>query len=237
MDACVHARVLGPNGLVRRMVRAAATTATARPLTAADAAPAIPTHPGALHCTRAPWPPLNHLTRTPEPPNPAPRAWPPACLQGVFVVERPGLREFLEELAAFAEVIIYTAGARLRVSDHDRVRARASAPAPSARASAAAAACSSSSSTHSERRVRRCACTPPPPPPFVCFVRAGLEDYARPIIDAIDPSGKLLAGRIYREGTLRTDYYQCVKVRVGGELGVGKGFATPHTAIHTSTAS
>lgn len=30
---------------------------------------------------------------------------------GVFVVERPGLTEFLEELATFAEVIIFTAGA------------------------------------------------------------------------------------------------------------------------------
>jgi len=68
--------------------------------------------------------------------------------QGVFVVERPGLREFLEELSAFAEVIIFT---------------------------------------------------------------AGLEDYARPIIDAVDPSGRLFAGRIYREGTLKTEYYQCVK--------------------------
>jgi hypothetical protein len=32
------------------------------------------------------------------------------CVQGVFVVERPGLPEFLHQLAAFAEVIIYTAG-------------------------------------------------------------------------------------------------------------------------------
>ncbi|KAG2422865.1 hypothetical protein HXX76_015697 [Chlamydomonas incerta] len=67
---------------------------------------------------------------------------------GVFVVERPGLTEFLEELASFSEVIIFT---------------------------------------------------------------AGLEDYAKPIIDAIDPTGRLFAHRIYREGTLRTDYYQCVK--------------------------
>ncbi len=34
--------------------------------------------------------------------------------QGVFVVERPGLSEFLEQLAAFAEVIIFTAGACVR---------------------------------------------------------------------------------------------------------------------------
>ncbi|KXZ54403.1 hypothetical protein GPECTOR_5g59 [Gonium pectorale] len=77
---------------------------------------------------------------------------------GVFVVERPGLREFLEELAAFAEVIVFT---------------------------------------------------------------AGLEDYAAPIIDAIDPRGELFAHRIYREGTLRTDYYQCVKdmARLHRDLG------------------
>ncbi|EFJ42365.1 hypothetical protein VOLCADRAFT_36131, partial [Volvox carteri f. nagariensis] len=76
---------------------------------------------------------------------------------GVFVVERPGLQEFLEELASFAEVVIFT---------------------------------------------------------------AGLEDYAKPIIDALDPSGKLFAHRIYREGTLRTEFYQCVKdmARVGRDL-------------------
>lgn len=68
--------------------------------------------------------------------------------QGVFVVERPGLSEFLEELSQFAEVIIFT---------------------------------------------------------------AGLEDYAKPIIDAIDPHGRFFVDRIYREGTLRTEYYQCVK--------------------------
>jgi hypothetical protein len=33
--------------------------------------------------------------------------------QGVFVVERPGLPEFLHQLAGFAEVIIYTAGGLL----------------------------------------------------------------------------------------------------------------------------
>ncbi|GLI62617.1 hypothetical protein VaNZ11_005280 [Volvox africanus] len=76
---------------------------------------------------------------------------------GVFVVERPGLREFLEELSSFAEVVIFT---------------------------------------------------------------AGLEDYAKPIVDALDPRGNLFAHRIYREGTLRTEYYQCVKdmARVGRDL-------------------
>lgn len=30
---------------------------------------------------------------------------------GVFVVERPGLQDFLRDLAAFTEVVIFTAGA------------------------------------------------------------------------------------------------------------------------------
>jgi RNA polymerase II subunit A small phosphatase-like protein len=67
---------------------------------------------------------------------------------GVFVVERPGLTEFLEIVSSFAEVLIYT---------------------------------------------------------------AGLEDYAKPIIDVIDPLNRFFAGRIYREGTVKTEYYQCVK--------------------------
>ncbi|KAI8462493.1 MAG: hypothetical protein J3K34DRAFT_462905 [Monoraphidium minutum] len=67
---------------------------------------------------------------------------------GVFVVERPGLPEFLLELAAFAEVVVFT---------------------------------------------------------------AGLREYAEPIIDAIDPSRALFAARVYREGTTRSDHYQCVK--------------------------
>lgn len=37
---------------------------------------------------------------------------------------------------------------------------------------------------------------------------AGLEEYARPIIDAIDPEGTTISHRLYREATLRTDYYQ-----------------------------
>lgn len=68
--------------------------------------------------------------------------------QGVFVVERPGLQEFLECLSSFSEIVVFT---------------------------------------------------------------AGLEEYARPIIDAIDPEDQFFAGRIYREGTLRTEFYQCVK--------------------------
>lgn len=39
----------------------------------------------------------------------------------------------------------------------------------------------------------------------------GLEEYASPIIDAIDPDNAYITARIYREGTTRTDYYQCVK--------------------------
>ncbi|KIZ04779.1 hypothetical protein MNEG_3173 [Monoraphidium neglectum] len=76
---------------------------------------------------------------------------------GVFVVERPGLTDFLAELAAFAEVVVFT---------------------------------------------------------------AGLQEYAAPIIDAIDPGSKYVAARVYREGTTRTDHYQCVKDmrRVGRAL-------------------
>jgi Dullard-like phosphatase family protein len=77
--------------------------------------------------------------------------------QGVFVVERPGLRQFLAELASFAEVLVFT---------------------------------------------------------------AGLEDYAKPIIDAIDPDQSLHKIRIYREGCVKTEFYQCVKdmARVNRDL-------------------
>lgn len=67
---------------------------------------------------------------------------------GVFVVERPGLDAFLQELADMAEVVVFT---------------------------------------------------------------AGLEEYAKPIIDAIDPDDRYFSGRIYREGTVKTEFYQCVK--------------------------
>lgn len=40
---------------------------------------------------------------------------------------------------------------------------------------------------------------------------AGLEEYAAPIIDAIDPTGKLIAGRLYRPACKRTKHHQCVK--------------------------
>jgi RNA polymerase II subunit A small phosphatase-like protein len=39
----------------------------------------------------------------------------------------------------------------------------------------------------------------------------GLEEYAAPIIDAIDPTRELIAARIYRDGTTKTEHYQCVK--------------------------
>ena len=76
---------------------------------------------------------------------------------GVFVVERPGLRAFLEALAGFAEVVIFT---------------------------------------------------------------AGLREYAEPIVDAIDPSRGLVAARLYREATARSEHYQCVKdmARLGRPL-------------------
>lgn len=62
----------------------------------------------------------------------------------------------------------------------------------------------------------------------VCCRPVGLEDYASPIIDAIDPQGRFFSGRIYRGGTLRTEHYQCVKdmARLNRDLKVG----TPHCA-------
>ena len=72
----------------------------------------------------------------------------PLNVDGVFVLERPGLREFLTSLAEVAEVVIFT---------------------------------------------------------------AGLEDYARPILDAIDPEGTFFAARLYRPATVGSKYYQCVK--------------------------
>ncbi|KAF8072557.1 PSR2 [Scenedesmus sp. PABB004] len=66
---------------------------------------------------------------------------------GVFVVERPGLGQFLAQLAQVAEVVVFT---------------------------------------------------------------AGLEDYASPIIDAIDPAGTI-SGRLYRGACTRTPHHQCVK--------------------------
>jgi hypothetical protein len=47
-------------------------------------------------------------------------------------------------------------------------------------------------------------------PSFGCGC-AGLEEYAAPIIDAIDPTGKLIAGRLYRPACKRTPHHQCVK--------------------------
>jgi len=49
----------------------------------------------------------------------------------------------------------------------------------------------------------------------------GLKEYAEPIIDAIDPCNALIAARVYREGTTRTEHYSCVKdmARVGRRLG------------------
>jgi RNA polymerase II subunit A small phosphatase-like protein len=54
----------------------------------------------------------------------------------------------------------------------------------------------------------------------VVVFTAGLKEYASPILDAIDPSGALIAARVYRDGTTRTPYYQCVKdlARLGRPL-------------------
>jgi len=76
---------------------------------------------------------------------------------GVLAVERPGLRTFLEELAGFAEVVLFT---------------------------------------------------------------AGLPDYAAPIIDRLDPGGALFSARLYREATVTSPTYSCVKdlSRLGRDL-------------------
>jgi RNA polymerase II subunit A small phosphatase-like protein len=40
---------------------------------------------------------------------------------------------------------------------------------------------------------------------------AGLEEYASPIIDSIDPGNKYISGRLYRPATMRTSHHQCIK--------------------------
>uniref|UniRef100_A0A7S1X6P0 Protein-serine/threonine phosphatase n=1 Tax=Tetraselmis chuii TaxID=63592 RepID=A0A7S1X6P0_9CHLO len=67
---------------------------------------------------------------------------------GVLVVERPGLREFLAELSAFAEVVLFT---------------------------------------------------------------AGLPDYAAPIIAHLDPKGTIFSGCLFRQATVKSEHYSCVK--------------------------
>jgi RNA polymerase II subunit A small phosphatase-like protein len=46
---------------------------------------------------------------------------------------------------------------------------------------------------------------------LVSAIAAGLEEYAKPIIDTIDPTGKLISGRLYRPACKRTPHHQCVK--------------------------
>ena len=76
---------------------------------------------------------------------------------GVLVVERPGLRRFLEELSSFAEVVLFT---------------------------------------------------------------AGLPEYADPIIQHLDPDGRIFRHRLFREATVKSDHYPCVKdlSRLGRDL-------------------
>ena len=40
---------------------------------------------------------------------------------------------------------------------------------------------------------------------------AGLEDYAKPIVGALDPDGTLFTACLYRPATVESKYYQCVK--------------------------
>lgn len=88
--------------------------------------------------------------------------------QGVFVVERPGLQPFLEELSQFAEVVIFT---------------------------------------------------------------AGLEDYAKPIIEALDPQNRFFSACIFREGTVKTSYYQCVKDMVHTGRSLSRTLLVDDTAL------
>lgn len=72
----------------------------------------------------------------------------PLNVNGVFVVERPGLGEFLRALAEFSEVVLFT---------------------------------------------------------------AGLEDYAKPIVAALDPDGTIFSACLYRPSTVESVHYPCVK--------------------------
>lgn len=43
------------------------------------------------------------------------------------------------------------------------------------------------------------------------YVPAGLEEYAAPIIEAIDPTGTLISDCLYRPACTRTAHHQCIK--------------------------
>eukprot|EP00879_Flechtneria_rotunda_P009513 GHRR01009957.1.p1 GENE.GHRR01009957.1~~GHRR01009957.1.p1 ORF type:complete len:595 (+),score=267.24 GHRR01009957.1:898-2682(+) len=45
----------------------------------------------------------------------------------------------------------------------------------------------------------------------VVVFTAGLEEYAAPIIDAIDPDKNLILDRLYRPACMRTQHHQCIK--------------------------
>lgn len=42
-------------------------------------------------------------------------------------------------------------------------------------------------------------------------LHSGFEDYAKPIIDAIDPQREFIKHTLFRDSTLATEHYQCVK--------------------------
>lgn len=127
---------------------------------------------------------------------------------GVFVVERPGLGDFLHRLAAFAEVRMAwcwlgacgaaglnrqsSSAAELSTVFHDKVAAL--------------------------RPVIDS--TPPPvcPPAQVVLFTAGLEDYAAPICDAIEARYPgAFHHRLYRPATVACEAYPCVKVGLNGQ--------------------
>jgi hypothetical protein len=143
---------------------------------------------------------------------------------GVFVVERPGLQEFLVELTSFAEVVIFTAGeqpaaclvhgtgcnSRVVCCLSVRLLNRAVRQADvdvlltggAKGTGMMTGVCHCVHMWYSVAWLLMLSCVPPP---------AGLEDYARPIVEAIDPQGSVFSACIFREGTVRTEHYQCVK--------------------------
>lgn len=46
---------------------------------------------------------------------------------------------------------------------------------------------------------------------FCLSSAAGLEEYAAPIIKAIDPTGTLISDCLYRPACTRTSHHQCIK--------------------------
>jgi RNA polymerase II subunit A small phosphatase-like protein len=107
---------------------------------------------------------------------------------GVFVVERPQLKEFLRSVAQFAEVVVYTAGEQSHSLTHTHTYMHT-------HIYTLIHSCNSQyTHTHTQYAPH-----------------TGFEDYAKPIIDAIDPTREFITHTLYRDSTLATEHYQCVK--------------------------